>query len=165
MSKNFDLVNDAFLWAWHFAAKYIENELEENENLPRYGITDFERDIFIEYTHQFLLMNNYVVKGIAKSEFNRLQQKYPDCSKREIRFNLMYRVELSNILYDAISIAVENKLAYVTINELLNALLFLKDFEFSKMPFNALFTAIRMELSNSPYHMCNMSTKNGHYIS
>ena len=165
MSKHFDLVNDAFLWAWNFATKYIEDELEENETLPRYGITDFERDIFIEYTHQFLLMNKFVVKGIAKSEFTRLQQKYPDCSKREIRFNLMYRVELVNILYNAMAIAVENKLSYVTIKELLSALLFIQNLEFPKMPFKALLSAIKMELLNSPYYMHDMSKKSGHYIS
>ena len=157
MGKQFDFVNDAFLWAWKFSLAYIKKEIINSEESPRYGITDFERDMFIKHTYHFLLSNNFKIKGVLKSEFGELQKKYPDCSDKEIFFNLMYRLEISRILYDAMNIVLEKGQSFVTIDEIIQALICRQKLDFANMPFNEFLDNMRKEILASTYYHFNMN--------
>lgn len=160
-----DLVDDAFMWAWNFATRMLKKELISEEYIPKYGITNSERNTFITYTFRFFVANKIIVKSIRKSEFNELSKKYPGFDKNDIIIVLMYRTLLAGILHDAMIRACENSLSFVTIDEVLSALSKVQQYSLPKVPYKTLYDAIQIELMKTSYTGLFMSERNGYYIS
>ena len=100
---------------------------------------------------------NFEIQGVLKSEFDELQKKYPDCSDNEIFFNLMYRLEISRILYDAMNITLDKGHSFVTIDEIIQALSCRQKLDFANMPFNEFLDNMRKEILASTYYHFNMN--------
>ena len=151
MSKSFDYITDALIWGYKVGIKnHEENDYLLNNSsevtLPPLGLTDHEKVVLMESIIFCLNGHKPIRKGVTKTNYQEIKNKYPDITEDELIYYGWLRRIMANIFYNAISYAIAEESCFVTLREVIWGLESLEIFHLSEEEIMKLINIINIRL-------------------
>lgn len=165
LSKPFDYITDALLWVYEFGIeKHKRDDAFSDDSseltLPALGLTDYEKIVLMESLISCLDGHKPTRKGVTKSNYQGIKNKYPDITEDELIYCGWLRRIMANIFYNAISLAIAENFCFITLNEVIWGLESLGIFHFNEEEIRTLINIINIKLKDRlSYNYSSVSQK------